>query len=144
MKSTQKITRVHLKGNHNDESLWLGIVSADPDYKLSLALNKKFKISLKNISPVKIHEKDSELEFSRFSDLRHSPEVFFNLISNRSGNSFLLKKLKNVDFIFQVHDNNKNHLNNFTSSLREIKTITAVFDIDLMLSKEKNIQYLIL
>jgi hypothetical protein len=146
MKSTQKITRVQLKSNQIDESLWLGIVSAEPDYKLSLLLNKKFRISLKTLPPVIVHDDNGyELEFSRFSDLAHSPGIFYNLISNRSGNNFLLKKLKNVDFIFQVHDlHDKNRLNHFTSGLREITSITAVFIIDLISIKEKNIQYLIL
>jgi hypothetical protein len=146
MKSAQKITRVQLKGNHIDESLWLGIVSAEPDYKLSLILNKKFNLSLKSHSPVIINDDNgSELEFSRFSDLTYSPDIFFNLISNRSGNNFLLKKLKNIDFIFQVHNlNNKNDHNQFTSRLRETRSITAVFIIDSMLIKEKSLQHLIL
>ena len=95
MRSIQKITRVQLKINQYDDFVLLGLVSAEPDYKLSLNLNKKFRISLKNISPLKItDDAGSELAFSRFSDTSGSPDLLFNLISNRSGKSFLLKKLK--------------------------------------------------
>ncbi len=69
MKATPKIKRVQLKISHDPESVLLGIVSAEPDYKLSLALNRKLGISLRNIAPVILHdEPDSELTFSRFSD----------------------------------------------------------------------------
>jgi hypothetical protein len=105
MKNTQKITRVQLKISQKDDSLLLGIVSAEPDYKLSLSINRKFRISLKNISPLKIAEESgSEHVFSRFSDSSGSPDILYNLTSNRSGKSFLLKKLKNIDYIFQVQD----------------------------------------
>lgn len=145
MKSIQKITRVQLKINQKDDFILIGIVSAEPDYKLSLILNKKFRISLKNISPVKITDDNGyELTFSRFSDSSGSPDIAFNLISNRSGKNFLLKKLKNVDYIFQVQDpDNENNINRITASLRETDTVTAVFNIDLNIIKDKNLQYLI-
>jgi len=145
MKGTQKITRVQLKINQKDESSLVGIVTAEPDYKLSLSLNKIFKISLKTSSPVKIFdEKGFELEFSRFSDNTNAPEITYNLISNRSGNNYLLKKLKNIDYIFQVQDPyNLNDTNIFTASLRAIDSVTAVFNIDNNIIKDKNLQYLI-
>ncbi len=52
MKSTQKVTRVKLNIEQNNDYILLGLVSTEPDYKLSLSLNKKFRISLKTISPV--------------------------------------------------------------------------------------------
>jgi hypothetical protein len=86
----------------------------------------------------------SELAFSRFSDSSESPDILFNLVSNRSGKSFLLKKLKNVDYIFQVQDTeNENNLNQITASLREIESVNAVFNIDLNTFKDKNLRYLI-
>ena len=145
MKSIQKVTRVKLKINQNNDLILFGLVSAEPDYKLSLTLNKKFRISLKNISPVKITDDNgSELVFSRFSDTRGSSDIIFTLISNRSGKHFLLKKLKNIDYIFQVQDpDNENNISRITASLREIDTVTAVFNIDMNTIKDKNLQYLI-
>ena len=144
MKNIQRITRVQLKINQKDDFKFLGIVSAEPDYKLSLSLNKKFRISLKNIIPVKItNDNGSELAFSRFSDSSKSPDVVFNLFSNRSGKSFLLNKLKNIDYIFQIQDaENEYNTEQITACLREIESINAVFNIDISTFKDKNIQYL--
>ena len=144
MKSVQKITRVQLKINKTDEIIILGLVSAEPDYKLSQAINKKFSISLKNSSPVKVaDDTQSELTFSRFSDTKSSSGIVFNLVSNRTGKQYLLRKLKNVDYIFQVHDpENENNIDTLTASLREIESVNAVFIIDLNTFKDKNLLYL--
>lgn len=145
MKSIQKITRVQLKVDTTEVSILLGVVSSEPDYKLSLSLNKKFGIALKNTTSVKItDDKGHELTFSRFSDKSRSPDLLFSLTSNRSGKDFLLKKLKNVDYIFQVHDQeSEKDVKNVTSSLREIESVNAVFNIDMNTFKDKNLHYLI-
>ena len=144
MKSIQKVTRIQLKTKQNEEFLLFGIVSSDPDYKLSLLLNRKFRISLKNNSPVVItDEKGHEQIFSRFSDLKKSPDMIYNLLSNRSGKYFLLKRLKNIDYILLVQDSyNKAESEYFSSGLRDIETITAVFSIDTGLLNDKQLQYL--
>ncbi len=146
MKNTQKITRVQLNSVPKEEDILIGIVSSDPDYKLSLSINKKFRISLKNITPLKIPDDISpELSFSRFSDSGRSPELVFNLYSNRSDKIYLLKKLKNVDYILQVQDNeNEYDINRIISGLREIESVNAVFYIDKKIIKEKYLQYLTL
>jgi hypothetical protein len=144
MGSTQKVTRVKLKINQNNDFILLGLVSAEPDYKLSLLLNKKFRISLKNISPIRLTgDNVSELAFSRFSDSINSTDLVFNLVSNRSGKNFLLNKLKNIDYLLQVqYSDNEINLNNITSNLRQIDSITAVFNININTIKDKNLQYL--
>ena len=48
MKSVQKITRIQLKISKKNEFLLFGLVSSEPDYKLSQHINKKFRITLKN------------------------------------------------------------------------------------------------
>ena len=145
MKGLTKVTRLQLKVDQDDEYVLIGIVSAEPDYKLSLSLNKILKLSLKSQSPLKVKgEKGHELTFSRFSDLSGSPDIMFNLITNRSGNNFLLKKLKNVDFLLGIRDPDISGLTeDISSKLREIDTITAVFTIDINTIKDKNLQYVI-
>jgi len=145
MKKTGKITRVKLQIDQIDDFILLGLVSTEPDYKLSLALNRKFRISLKSISPIRLYgELETELLFSRFSDSVESPDRIFNLVSNRSGKNFLIRKLRNVDFIFQLHDSdNELSIEQITSSLREIAGITAVFNIGLDSIKDKNLHYVI-
>jgi hypothetical protein len=143
MKITQKIRRVQLKVNQNNESILTGIVSSEPDYKLSLALNRKLKIGLKHISPVILtNESGSEMTFSRFSDSAASHDISFDLISNRFGKNFLLKKLKNIDYIFQIHDpEGETNIDQIMAILRDSECITAVFNIDCKSLKDKNLQY---
>jgi hypothetical protein len=144
MKSAQKVTRVKLNIEQNNDFVLLGLVSAEPDYKLSLSLNKKFGISLKNIPPLKLTAgTKSELAFSRFSNNNDNSDLIFSLISNRTGKNFLLNKLKNIDYLLQIQiSENEIDLNNITSSLREIDTVTAVFNIDINTIKDKNLHYL--
>jgi hypothetical protein len=145
MKISQKIKRIPLAVSNNEDFLLLGVVSADPDYKLSLQLNKKFKISLKNTTPVRFSDdSQNELLFSRFSYNDDSAGMLLNLVSNKSDKSFLIRKLKNIDYFIQVYTQEKNcSPEEITSRLREIETINAVFNIDLKNFKDKNLQYLI-
>lgn len=145
MKITRKVTRVKLQIDQKDDYVLLGLVSSEPDYKLSLTLNKKFGISLKNTTPATVEgDNGSELLFSRFSDNRESPDRVFNLISNRSGKQFLIRKLKNIDYILHLHDPDKiNNISQITSNLREITSITAVFNIDIDSIKDKNLHFVI-
>jgi hypothetical protein len=144
MKSIQKVTRLKLNIEQNNDYILLGLVSAEPDYKLSLSLNRKFRISLKSISPVHLTENaESEFIFSRFSNYDDRADLKINLISNRTGKDYLLKKLKNIDYLLQIQSSeNDPNLNDITSSLREIDSVTAVFNIDINTIKDKNLLYL--
>lgn len=144
MKSTTKVTRLKLNIEQNNDYILLGLVSAEPDYKLSLSLNKKFGISLKNIAPLRLTENEkSDITFSRFSNNDDQAHLMFNLISNRSGKIYLLSKLKNIDYLLQIQISEKEaDLNNITSRLREVDTVTLVFNIDINTIKDKNLHYL--
>jgi hypothetical protein len=145
MKSGAKVKRVLLKDNQSSNTAIIGIVSSEPDYKLSLAINRKLKISLKNDSPILIIEDaGNNITFSMFSDASGSPHLCYDLTSNRSGKNFLIKRLKNIDFIFQVHNPvNDETIRKIVATLKETECITAVFLIDPVTIKDKNLQYLI-
>jgi len=145
MKNRTKITRVQLDIDSNPAYSLIGIVSAEPDYKLSLTLNKKLNISLKNSKPIEIRGEDgNNLHFSRFADNTVAQGFAVNLISNKSGRSLLLKKLNNIDYILQIHSYSKEfNPDTLTVPLRGIDTITAVFVLETGSIRDKNIQYLI-
>jgi len=145
MKNTQKITRVQLEIGRIEKIFLYGIVSHEPDYKLSLILNKKMGISLKHSSPVNLtDDSGNNLSFSRFSFINSSDEISCNLIANRTGKQFLLKKLKNIDYIFQIHyPGNDNNNAKIASLLRETESVNAVFIIDTGTFNDKNLQYII-
>jgi hypothetical protein len=144
MKGSQKVTRVKLNLGQNNYYILLGLVSAEPDYKLSLMLNKKFGILLKNIPSFSLTESNkTEAIFSRYSNNADNEDLIIELISNRSGKYYLLNKLKNIDYLLQIQDSEKEaDVNIITSRLREIDTITAVFIIDINTIKDKNLHYL--
>jgi len=143
MKNSQKITKIHLTVNDEDIPAVIGIVSADPDYRLSLKLNKKLSISLKNIDPVEFQdEKGDKLTFSRFSDSLQAADSNFQLVSTRSGKNFLLKKLRNIDFLLLLSNSAKDP-EMIMSRLREIDSVTGVFNIEKKTLKDKNLKFLI-
>lgn len=145
MKCDQKITRIQLKINPAGNISLFGLVSTEPDYKLSLILNKKLRISLKNSSPLTVKGNDGDpLLFSRFSCVNNSTEETYSLISNRSGKNFLVKNLRNVDYIFQIQDPEcQSNAEQIASALKTIESITALFIIDSESIKEKYFHYLI-
>lgn len=144
MKNSQKVTKVKLKLSQGCDFYLFGLVSSEPDYKLSLTLNKKFGIALKNISPINLSDGNfSEVTFSRFSDANSTHDISFTLISNRSVKQFFLKNLKNIDYVLKIQDSDDEDIvNKITTKLREIETINAVFSIDVNSIKDKYLQYL--
>lgn len=146
MKSAQRITKVQLKVNPSEELSLIGIVSAEPDYKLSLAINKKLKIALKNSEPLKIKDDENELIFSKFTFHDEAAELTCNLFSNRSGQSCLLRKIRNVDFIMQIHhpELSEEEANQMFTVIRDVPGVTAVFNLPFSNLKDKNLKYLTL
>ncbi len=146
MKTTQKIKRVQLKVNHDDGSSFIGIVSAEPDYRLSLVLNKTLKISLKSYgSLIPAGSEGNNTSFSRFSDHTSPAGQVFDLVSNRQGKDYLLKKLKNIDYIFRIYDpENEIRAEDIASTLRSLDGITAIFSLDLASLNDKNLHLLTL
>lgn len=143
MKNGKKITRIRLSGIDLDDYLFFGLVSPEPDYKISLLLNRKFRISLKHSDPVNIEGKPGGNHFSRFSDVESSGGTW-SLIANRANKEFLLRRLKNIDYILITHDPER-ELDpiKIVSELREVDTVTGVFRIEPEILKDKNIELLI-
>lgn len=145
MSSTPKTRRVQLKLIQSNESGILGIVSAEPDYKLSLAINRNLGISLKNSSPLIINGlPGNETAFSRFSCSSSSENLVYILTSNRSGKNCLVGKLKNIDYFLRIYDpDNEVNIDQTVSKLRELDCITAVFNINAGSVRDKHINHLI-
>lgn len=145
MRNRQKITRVQLKVSAWEDYPLLGIVTTEPDYKLSLSLNKKLKIALKNTTGIEIKgENGTFLTFSRYCDAKDAPDIIFNLISNKSDNDFLVRKLSKIDYFFQVQSpEGEFNIDHLTASLRGIESITAIFRLIPGEIRDKNLHYLI-
>jgi hypothetical protein len=145
MKGSQKITRIHLSVDDQDKPAVFGLVTTDPDYKISLKLNRKFALSLRNGDPAAADDTENAgMQFSRFIDYSGAPDILFCLVSNRTGKNFLFKQLRNIDFLFLVHDPYGGMpSSDLARKLREIESVTAVFELDPGTLKEKNINLLL-
>ena len=135
----RKVTRVTLDDQEHDYYM-LGLVSAEPDYKVSLDLNRKLNISLRNSTPLTVRSGDTEVAFSRFTAPGNS--FAWTLISNRQGKYFLLEKLKNVDYLLQVYFTGKENSRDVITCLRELESLTGIFKIDLANLRDKNLRYI--
>ncbi|MDP4222057.1 MAG: IPExxxVDY family protein [Bacteroidota bacterium] len=139
-----KITRIRLDVTAQTEPMIFGIVSPDPDYKLSLKLNKKLKISLRNSSPVEIEGPDLEkTSYSKFSDTDPADHISYHLVSNRSGSTLIVRSLKNIDYFMLVNDpGNMCEADRLARQLREVENITGVFILDIKTLKDKDLKRL--
>ena len=146
MKGSQRIKRVQLSVNEHEGITLLGLVCSDPHYKLSLKINKKLQVSLKSASPVEIQNAaGKDLIFTRFSDVTSAPDTALHLFSNRSGAEFLFRKLKNIDYLFEIYDPGSNYFSSeIISKLRDIDTVTALFTVELKSIKDNNQKYLLI
>ena len=145
MKNRQKITRVQLQVEADEDYILLGVVSSEPDYKLSLSINRKLNLSLQHKSPVELIDDKGVLhQFSRFRGNSGLTGNIYNLISNKSGRSFFLKRLNKIDYLFLIYSpENDYDIDNITNTLRSVESITAVFPLESGELKDKNLQYLI-
>jgi hypothetical protein len=145
MKNLKKIKRIQLSVSEQDFPVVFGIVTPDPDYKLSLKLNKKLNISLRNTNPVEFRDIEGNMFiFSKFADTYTVPDSTFQLVSNRSAKNFLLKKLKNIDYLLIINDPEiKIRSENVLSQIREIESVTGVFKIEFKTLKDRNLKYLV-
>lgn len=131
MKQPKKVTRIALVVDDTDNIIIMGLVSHDPDYKLSLALNRKFGLSLRNISPIATPGiKTIPETYSRFHDNSDPDGLLYTLVSNRNGKSHLVKKLVNIDYLLLIRVPDEGpDCDDLAASLREIDGVTAVFNI---------------
>lgn len=132
MKTSKKITRIKLDSEDNKNySFILGIVSAEPDYKVSLALNRKLNISLRISTPYEMHTGTGKVaDFGRFTDSSGMPDSYHALVSNRSGKNILSKKFSRIDYFFSVfHSFPSGDINLIGRKIKDAEGVTAVFPI---------------
>ncbi|MBS0009925.1 MAG: IPExxxVDY family protein [Bacteroidales bacterium] len=139
MKPPSKKTRLKLKLDNNDEDQFLGLVSAEADYKVSLLINQGLGLNLKSTSPVVKTVNKNEISFSRFtSDSKYS-EIVYELISNDAGKEKLLSRIPSIDYILRIKGvSNKETIEDIIRKIRNIGEITGVFTLDKNSRMENN------
>ena len=125
MKEKERITRHNIAAPEPAEFLFLGIVTPEPDYRLSVILNRQLGISLQHNSNDIIG--GSGAGAPHFSVFSTSPALL-SLISNKSDGYILIKKLRTIDFLLVIHGvPDRVKADNLAALIRKNQDITAVF-----------------
>jgi hypothetical protein len=142
MSPAGKITKHTIRAEDTPAFLFLGIVSSEPDYRLSVMLNMHLGIDLRK-NPEEITEGSGEKTHS-YSVFSAAP-LTFSLVSNRSMGGTLIRKLKNIDYLLLIHGTpDRKMAETFAAAVRDIPEITAVFLFDSRELSDKNIALLVL
>ena len=119
---------------------FLGISSAEPDYRLSVMLNKQLGISLTHGKTINLITAEETSEYSVFT----TNPSFFTLISNKSHGKLLIRSLKNIDFFLVINESsNLARAELIAAEIRKIPLITAAFVFYSQEIKDRNIQLLV-
>jgi len=142
MSTGGKITRHTIPGEERQEFFFLGVVSAEPDYRLSVLINRHLGTDLRKCDEeIAVQTESGKPSFSRFTTV--PPEL--SLVSNRSEGHILLRKLKNIDFfLLFCGQTERQKTEELATTLREIPEITAVFVLDSRKINDRNLLLLAL
>lgn len=142
MNREKKITRHTIGSSESQPFSFLGVVSAEPDYRLSVMINRHLGTGLRKCTEdIIITTPTGTQSFSRFSP----EDRAFTLVSNRSSGTILLRKLKNIDYLMVPGgEHNKSDAEKLAALLRQIPEITAVFVFDSRDNSDRNISLLAL
>ena len=117
----------------------LGISSSENDYRLCWKINKKLKISLRKSTDHVFKREEIEQAFSVYTFSDEEVYLQYFLIANKSENGYLIEELRNMDYFLQIHgDLTGKQQEQIISSVRNIKGITGVFNLDINTMKSKN------
>ncbi len=142
MSTGGKITRHTIPGEERQVFFFLGVVSAEPDYRLSVLINRHLGTDLRRCDEeIAVQTDSGKPSFSRFTTV--PPEL--SLVSNRSEGHILLRKLKNIDFfLLFCRKTERQKTEELATTLREIPEITAVFVLDSRKIDDRNLLLLAL
>ncbi|HCC70823.1 MAG TPA: IPExxxVDY family protein [Bacteroidales bacterium] len=141
MKSSAKKIRHKLIADNSISEHFLGIVSAEPDYKVSLLINKHLGIKLSSNEPIVKTINEKEISFPRFSSESEFTDAVYDLISNNSGKEKLLARIPAIDYLMRIKGiQNDETKDKIIRKIRSIREITGVFTLD----KNKQIENSIL
>ena len=121
-----------IKLSINRQFQLIGIVSNLSSYKLSWSINSKIGFNLSQLGDIIVENKrnDDKLCFSSYV-FEDKSEITYNLISNKTDNGVLIRKIKNIDFILKIEPEiSENQKNNIIEKLKEIDNIISVLEIN--------------
>jgi hypothetical protein len=141
VKEREKVTRHTIFSAEPAEFLFLGLVTSEPDYRLTVMLNRQLSISLQhNDIDIVAGSGDDAPHFSVFTT---SP-LMLSLVTNRIPGNFLIRKLKTIDYFLVIHGvPDRVKAENLAAQIRKHPDITAVFLFNSTLIADRNIKLLV-
>ena len=144
MSRDKKITRHTIESGNPQPFFFLGVVSSEPDYRLSVMINMHLGCDLRKCSEeITLDTPSGSHTFSRFCP----DNLSFTLVSNRCGANILIRRLKNIDFLVMPgtgQNNDRKEAERMAALLREIPEVTAVFIFDSREITDRNLALLLL
>jgi hypothetical protein len=142
MSPAKKITRHIIRKEEIPAFIFLGIVSAEPDYRLSVMLNRHlgsdFRKGSENITAISDKGTNS---FSCFI----STQPALKLVSNKSGEAVFMRKLGKMDFLLVPgRPSNRKNTEDLATMIRKIPEVTAVFVFNSREISDRNVSLLAL
>ena len=136
MNSSSKITRLTIGSDKSEPFNLLGIVTSEPDYTISLRINKKTGIALRHSDEeIFTGPENDRVSFSLFT----TPDNSHALVANKSEKKFLINKLNKIDFLFIQRSGHSSNFTDLVKTIRSIEGVTAVFVFNSAEVKERNI-----
>jgi hypothetical protein len=142
MNPSKKITRHTIPNGETPDFLFLGIVSAEPDYRLSVMLNRclgsDFRKDPENIIAISDKGKNP---FSCFISTRPA----LKLVSNKNEKNVLLRRLDKIDFLLVMSGSpDRRKTDELADIIRKIPEVTAVFVFASRETSDRNVSLLAL
>jgi len=140
MSPSKKITRHVIPSGETPAFFFLGIVSAEPDYRISVLLNRNlgsdFRRDPESITAISDKGKNS---FSCFISTR--PPL--KLVSNKNEKTMLLRRLGRIDFLLVMSVSpDRKKTDDLADIIRKIPEVTAVFVFDSRETSDRNVSLL--
>ena len=136
MNSSPKITRLTIGSDKTEPFNFLGIVTSEQDYTISLRINKKTGLALHHSDEEIISGTENDrVTFTFFT----TPDSSHALVANKSEKKFLINKLNKIDFLFITRSGNNSTFPDLVKTIRSIEGVTAVFVFNSAEVKDRNI-----
>lgn len=144
MNSPGKKIRHKLSVDRDESDSYIGIVSAEADYRISLIMNRELGLKLRNSRPLIKSTDKGEIQFSRFTSVSDYSDNSYDLINNNSGRHKLFNKLPALDYVLRIKGIPDNEIRDrLIQRIRNIGEITAVFVLDKNRQMESSVLQLI-
>jgi hypothetical protein len=131
-----KAVKLNIKPEFN--FLLFGIVTSEPNYRLSWLINQSLDISLKEAPAIKLYHQKRQI-IQQFGMFNYTNNLGFTyqLIHNKSEQGYLLEEYKQIDFLLKIKGESS-HAPGILQKLKEGKNISLAFEIKPGQLKSKN------